>query len=258
MHHGDFNVGPSSTDELERLIAKKRDTGVYLSVLGFGTGNTKDNKMETLADKGNGNYAYIDTLSEAQKVLVSEAASTLFTVAKDVKLQIEFNPRAVQEYRLIGYDNRMLNPEDFNNDRKDAGDMGAGHCVTAFYELALVGSGAGSVDDLVFQSNNKKAAVKPEPDWMYVKLRYKQPDASESRLLSVMAGQHNYTTTPDGDFLFASAAAELALLLKDSAYAGDANYSSLIERATMARGTDPNGYRAQFIQLAGLAQKLSR
>ncbi len=255
---GDFNVGPSSLDELERLIERKRETGVFLSVLGFGTGNTKDNKMETLADKGNGNYAYIDTLSEAQKVLVNEAASTLFTVAKDVKLQIEFNPKAVQEYRLVGYDNRMLNAEDFNNDRKDAGEMGAGHCVTAFYELALVGSGAGSVDDLVFQSGDQSAKIKPEKEWMFVKLRYKQPDASDSRLITVMAGEKNYTDTPDNEFLFASAVAEFALLLKDSDYAGDASFGRLIKRAEAARGSDPEGYRAQFIQLAGLAQRLSR
>ncbi len=255
---GDFNVGPSSTDELERLIERKRETGVFLSVLGFGTGNTKDNKMETLADKGNGNYSYIDTLSEAQKVLVNEAASTLFTVAKDVKLQIEFNPKAVKEYRLVGYDNRMLNPEDFNNDRKDAGEMGAGHCVTAFYELALTGTGAGSVDEPVFQSNEKAADAAPPKDWMYVKLRYKQPDAADSQLLTVMAGQGNYTDTPDNDFLFASAVAELALLLKNSDYAGNADFGSLIERAQAARGTDPEGYRAQFIQLAGLARQLSR
>ncbi len=255
---GDFNVGPSSTDELERLIERKRETGVYLSVLGFGTGNTKDNKMETLADKGNGNYSYIDTLSEAQKVLVNEAASTLFTVAKDVKLQIEFNPNAVKEYRLVGYDNRILNPEDFNNDRKDAGEMGAGHRVTAFYELALVGSDAGSVDDLVFQSGNQSVKIKPEKDWMYVKLRYKQPDAANSRLITVMAGEKNYTAMPDNDYLFASAVTELALLLKNSSYAGDASFGSLIERAQSARGSDPEGYRAQFIQLAGLAQQLSR
>ncbi len=255
---GDFNVGPSSLGELERLIERKRSTGVFLSVLGFGTGNTKDNKMETLADKGNGNYSYIDTLSEAQKVLVNEAASTLFTVAKDVKLQIEFNPKAVEEYRLVGYDNRIMNAEDFNNDRKDAGEMGAGHCVTAFYELALVGSGAGSVDDLVFQSGNQASKAKPEKDWMYVKLRYKQPDATSSQLLTVMAGEKNYTAKPDNDFLFASAVAELALLLKNSSYAGDADFSSLIARAQSARGSDPEGYRAQFIQLAGLAKQLSR
>jgi Ca-activated chloride channel family protein len=255
---GDFNVGPSSTGELERLIEKKRDSGVYLSVLGFGTGNTKDNKMETLADKGNGNYAYIDTLMEAQKVLVSEAASTLFTVAKDVKIQIEFNPKAVREYRLVGYDNRMLNPEDFNNDRKDAGEMGAGHCVTAFYEMTLIGSGAGSVDDLVFQDNAKAGAAQPVKDWMYVKLRYKQPDASESRLITTMAGQDHYTNRPDADFQFASAVAEFALLLKNSDYLGNASFDSLIRRAEDARGIDPNGYRAQFVQLAGLARQLGR
>ena len=254
---GDFNVGPSTTDELESLIERKRDTGVFLSVLGFGTGNTKDNKMETLADKGNGNYAYIDTLMEAQKVLVSEAASTLFTVAKDVKLQIEFNPKAVSEYRLIGYDNRILNPEDFNNDRKDAGEVGAGHCVTAFYELVLVGSGAGSVDQPVFADSNE-SAKQPADDWMYVKLRYKQPDSDTSQLITKMAGRANYTATPDNDFLFASAVSEFALLLKDSDYAGDADYNSLISRAESARGADPDGYRAQFVQLAGLARQLSR
>ena len=254
---GDFNVGPSSTDELENLIEKKRDTGVYLSVMGFGTGNTKDNKMETLADKGNGNYAYIDTLMEAQKVLVNEAASTLFTVAKDVKLQIEFNPKAVSEYRLIGYDNRILNSEDFNNDRKDAGEVGAGHCITAFYELVLVGSGTGSVDKPVF-ADNSESAVEPADDWMYVKLRYKQPDSNESQLITQMAGKANYTMTPDNDFLFASAVTEFSLLLKESAYAGKANYDSLISRATAARGADPDGYRAQFLQLAALARQLSR
>ncbi len=255
---GDFNVGPSTTGELERLIENKRDAGVCLSVLGFGTGNTKDNKMETLADKGNGNYAYIDTLMEAQKVLVCEAASTLFTVAKDVKIQIEFNPKAVREYRLVGYDNRMLNPEDFNNDRKDAGDMGAGHCVTAFYELTLIGSGAGSVDDLVFQDNTKAAASALPVDWMFVKLRYKKPDAAESRLITLMAGQSHYTDRPDADFLFASAVAEFALLLKNSDHLGNASFDSLIRRAEAARGTDPNGYRAQFVQLAGLARQLGR
>jgi Ca-activated chloride channel family protein len=253
---GDFNVGPSSTDELERLIEKKRVTGVYLSVMGFGTGNTKDNKMETLADKGNGNYAYIDTLMEAQKVLVNEAASTLFTVAKDVKLQIEFNPKAVSEYRLIGYDNRILNAEDFNNDRKDAGEVGAGHCVTAFYELVLVGSGTGGVDQPVFADNNE--AVKPADDWMYVKLRYKQPDSDTSQLITKMAGKANYTATPDNDFLFASAVAEFSLLLKNSEYAGSANFDSLISRATTARGADPDGYRSQFLQLASLARQLSQ
>ena len=187
---GDFNVGPSSMDDLEDLIEEKRDSGVFLSVLGFGTGNTKDNKMETLADKGNGNYAYIDSLMEAKKVLVSEMTSTLYTVAKDVKIQIEFNPNAVSEYRLVGYDNRLMAAEDFNDDRKDAGEMGAGHTVTAFYEIILIGSGlsSGNIDDLVFQNSDTRSAdTAPEDDWMYVKARYKLPDADTSQKITLWA-----------------------------------------------------------------------
>ncbi len=257
---GDFNVGLSTTDELEDLIEQKRKSGVFLSVLGFGQGNIKDNKMETLADKGNGNYAYIDSLIEAQKVLVNEMSSTLFTIAKDVKIQVEFNPDAVLEYRLVGYDNRMLNPEDFNNDKKDAGEMGAGHTVTAFYELILVGSqGSGDIDDLVFQDNPKpKDSVKIADDWLYVKARYKEPEQDVSQLLTVMAGKKDYTSSPDSDFVFASAVAEFAMLLKDSDYAQDASFPDLIKRAKNSKGWDENGYRAQFIQLAELANLISR
>ncbi len=259
---GDFNVGPSSTEELEALIEQKRSSGVFLSVLGFGTGNTKDNLMETLADKGNGNYAYIDSLMEAKKVLVNEVSSTLYTVAKDVKIQVEFNPEAVKEYRLVGYDNRILSAEDFNNDKKDAGEMGAGHCVTAFYEIIPVGSDdtSAAVDDLVFQNNAKPvfADKKPAADWMFVKLRYKQPDGNESKLITAIAGKKNYTAQPDKDFLFASAVAEFGLLLKNSEYSGKANFMSLIERARASRGTDEDGYRAQFIQLAELAHTFFR
>lgn len=257
---GDFNVGPSSMDELERLIERKRQSGVFLSVLGFGDGNIKDNKMETLADKGNGNYAYIDSLMEAKKVLVSEMSSTLYTVAKDVKVQVEFNPKAVKEYRLVGYDNRRLNDEDFNDDRKDAGEMGAGHTVTVFYEIILVGSKESSqnIDPLVFQDSSEplSESVKPATDWLYVKARYKYPDAQESQLLTVMAGQQNFTKTPDIDFDFASAVTEFALLLKNSKYMGDADFDALIQRAKNAKDSDADGYRAQFIQLAELAQQL--
>lgn len=257
---GDFNVGPSSMDELERLIEHKRKSGVFLSVLGFGDGNIKDNKMETLADKGNGNYAYIDSLMEAKKVLVSEMSSTLYTVAKDVKVQVEFNPKAVKEYRLVGYDNRRLNDEDFNDDRKDAGEMGAGHTVTVFYEIILVGSKESSqnTDPLVFQDSSEplSESVKPATDWLYVKARYKYPDAQESQLLTVMAGQQNFTKTPDIDFDFASAVTEFALLLKNSKYMGDADFDALIQRAKNAKDSDADGYRAQFIQLAELAQQL--
>lgn len=259
---GDFNVGVSSTDELEKLIERKRKSGVYLSVLGFGDGNIKDNKMETLADKGNGNYAYIDSLLEAKKVLVNEAGGTLFTIAKDVKIQVEFNPDAVKAYRLVGYDNRILNPEDFNNDQKDAGEMGSGHSVTVFYELILQGSDDAEmdIDDLVFQENendDEEHNAADVDDWMYVKLRYKQPDEDESQLLTQMAGKSNYTMTPDDDFKFASAVAEFGLLLKDSEYAGEADYDQLIQRAKAAKGADNEGYRAQFIQLAELAALLT-
>ena len=260
---GDFNVGPSSTDDLERLIEQKRDSGVFLSVLGFGEGNIKDNKMETLADKGNGNYAYIDSLMEAKKVLVSEMSATLYTIAKDVKIQIEFNPEAVSEYRLVGYDNRVMNAEDFNNDKKDAGEMGAGHTVTAFYELILVGSGQNSsnIDDLVFQGNTKTVADipdEPASDWMYVKVRYKQPDENTSQLIDTWAGKNAYTTKPDSDFAFASAVAEFALILKGSEYMGDADMSEVIARAKGAKDADEDGYRAQFVQLAELADQLLR
>jgi len=259
---GDFNVGPSSTEELESLIENKRSSGIYLSVLGFGTGNTKDNKMETLADKGNGNYAYIDSLMEAKKVLVKEISSTLFTVAKDVKVQVEFNPDAIKEYRLIGYDNRIMAAEDFNNDKKDAGEMGAGHCVTAFYELILVNSDDSSqgVDDLVFQDNSKpvSAAKAPADDWLYVKFRYKRPNSETSELMTKMAGIRNYTAIPDNDFVFASAVTEFALVLKHSDYQGGANLRDVIDRAKASRGTDEDGYRAQFIQLAELAYTFFR
>ena len=257
---GDFNVGPSSDEELESLIENKRDSGIFLSVLGFGTGNTKDNHMETLADKGNGNYAYIDSLMEAKKVLVNEASSTLFTVAKDVKVQVEFNPEAVREYRLVGYDNRVLAAEDFNNDKKDAGEMGAGHCVTAFYELVLVDAAEAwnSVDPLVFQDSAKPETKKPASDWLYVKFRYKAPESSESKLLTTMAGISNVTENPDSDYVFASAVAEFALVLKNSEYKSHATLADAIERAKASRGTDEDGYRAQFIQLAELANTLYR
>lgn len=257
---GDFNVGPSSMEELEALIAHKKETGVYLSVLGFGTGNTKDSKMETLADKGNGNYAYIDSLLEAKKVLVNEMTGTLFAMADDVKVQVEFNPDAVSEYRLVGYDNRILNPEDFNDDHKDAGEMGAGHTVTVFYEIILVGGeNLDNIDDLVFQQDDEETpSTEPASNWLYLKVRYKEPGSDQSQLITVYSGTADYTAEPDADFRFASAVAEFALLLKGSEYAGDASFDSLIERARSAKGLDEDGYRAQFVQLAELAQAMLR
>lgn len=257
---GDFNVGVSSTGGLENLIKEKSKSGVFLSVMGFGTGNIKDNKMETLADKGNGNYAYIDSESEAKKVFQKELTSTLYTVAKDVKIQVEFNPKAVKEYRLIGYDNRILNPEDFNDDKKDAGEMGAGHCVTAFYEIILVNSpeNSNNIDDLVFQHDTDTEPKGPEAQWMYVKLRYKHPESDVSKEMSLYAGENNYTKNPDDDFRFASAVAEFSLLLKGSEFAWGASYERLIGRAIASRGRDSDGYRNEFIELAKLAERLSR
>ncbi len=256
---GDFNVGISSTGALEDFIEDKSKSGVYLSVMGFGMGNIKDNKMETLADKGNGNYAYIDSESEAEKVFQDELKSTLYTVAKDVKLQVEFNPKAVKEYRLLGYDNRMLNPEDFNNERKDAGEMGAGSCVTAFYEIILVSSPENSsgIDDLVFAHNGDTEFNDPESQWMYVKLKYKRPDSSVSKEMTIFAGEADYTRNPDKDFRFASAVAEFALLLKGSDFAEEASFEDLIRRAIDSRGSDKGGYRDEFIDLARLAERLS-
>lgn len=255
---GDFNVGPSNTIELQRLIEDKRKTGVFLSVLGFGSGNYKDEQMETLADKGNGNYFYIDSIREAYKALVEERASTLYTIAKDVKIQVEFNPEVIAEYRLVGYDNRRLDAEDFNDDQKDAGEMGTGHRVTVFYELITHASGNQSkdIDDLVFQKNQEQPdTADPQiEDWLYVKVRYKHPDQDDSQRLTLMAGADHWTDNPDRDFRFASAVVEFALLLKDSQYAGDASYTALIQRAKDAKGTDDSGYRAEFIRLAETAK----
>jgi Ca-activated chloride channel family protein len=190
-------------------------------------------------------------------VLVKELMSTLYTVAKDVKVQVEFNPEAVKEYRLIGYDNRILNPEDFNDDKKDAGEMGAGHCVTAFYELILVNSpeNSSNIDDLVFQSSDTEK-IEPASEWMYVKMRYKHPENDVSKLISVMAGVNNYTINPDDDFKFASAVVEFAMLLKGSEFSGGANFDRLIGRAIASRGRDEDGYRNEFVELAMEAKSL--
>ncbi|WBW98402.1 vWA domain-containing protein [Oceanirhabdus sp. W0125-5] len=251
---GDFNVGISSERELEKFIEEKRNQGIFLSVLGFGTGNIKDSKMEILADKGNGNYAYIDSIMEAKKVLVNEMGSTLYTVAKDVKLQVEFNPAKVKGYRLIGYDNRRLNNEDFNDDTKDAGDMGAGHTVTAFYEIIPYDSEevVPGVDPLKYQNN-----VNNESDeWLNVKIRYKHPDKNTSELVSRAIGNQNIKRINSIDFDFASAVVELGLILKDSEYKGNVSIDKVINRARQGKGIDMNGYRAEFIKLAELVKEL--
>jgi Ca-activated chloride channel family protein len=252
---GDFNVGISSDGDLVRMIEEKRNSGIYLTVLGFGTGNYKDSKMEKLADKGNGNYAYIDDILEAKKVLVNEMGGTLVTIAKDVKIQIEFNPKHVKGYRLIGYENRMLAKEDFNDDRKDAGELGAGHTVTALYELIPMGADltVPVADSLKYQ----KTQVVDSDELMTVKLRYKNPDEDESRLIKrAVAVNDVYTMTNSGNLAFASAVAEFGMLLRDSQYKGSANFEDVLERAKAFKGADDEGYRAEFIRLVEKAELL--
>ena len=256
---GDFNVGVSSDGELERLIEQKRTEGTYLTILGFGTGNYQDAKMEKLAKRGNGNYAYVDELNEARKVLVREMGATLLTVANDVKLQIEFNPAAVQGYRLIGYEDRLLRDEDFNDDRKDAGDMGAGHQVTALYEVVPVGvTGTVTLRDV-----DSRRYETPAPDargsrdeLLYVKLRYKRPGESQSQLMSkgVSTSAGRGTT----DTRFAAAVAAFGMLLRDSEYKGTTSAAQVLEMARAARGDDDGGYRAAFIELVERWRTLAR
>ena len=252
---GDFNVGASSEGELTRMIEEYRNDGIFLSVLGFGMGNIKDNKMEALADRGNGNYAYIDNALEAKKVLVSQMAGTLHTIAKDVKIQVEFNPAKVKAYRLIGYENRILADRDFNDDRKDAGDMGSGHSVTALYEIIPAGAPDESpaVDPLVYQQTQNV----PSEDWLQIKVRYKEPRADTSRLLTfqVQDGKHTPTISSD-NFRFAAAVAEYGMILRNSEFKGQSSYAQALTLAHGARGNDVNGYRAEFIKLMELSQIL--
>ena len=256
---GDFNVGVSSSAALERMIEKKREEGVYLTVLGFGGGNLKDSRMETLADKGNGNYAYIDGILEARKVLVSEMGGTLVTIAKDVKLQLEFNPGQVKGYRLIGYENRALAAQDFNDDKKDAGELGAGHRVTAFYEIIPAGAddAVPGVDPLSYQ-RQRESALSASKDWCTVKLRYKRPQEETSRLLSQrVAGEPLSLQETSPDFRFATAVVELGMLLRDSPHKGRATYEGVTARAERFIGEDPEGYRAEFVALAKAAEAIT-
>ncbi len=257
---GDFNVGASSDGELQRIIEKEREKGIALSVLGFGMGNYKDNKLELLADKGNGNYAYIDNFEEARRTFVTEFGGTLFTIAKDVKLQIEFNPKYVQAYRLVGYENRLLQNEDFNNDRKDAGDMGAGHTVTALYEIIPSGaknSNVNWVDPLKYQ---QRAAISNDGnEVLTVKLRYKQPADSHSKLLSkVLNYQVQTLSQAPVDFRMCAAVAAFGQLLRNSAHKGQASYEQVLALARNAKGEDPEGYRSEFIQLVKKAALLQQ
>ncbi|HEU4828958.1 MAG TPA: von Willebrand factor type A domain-containing protein [Gemmatimonadales bacterium] len=258
---GDFNVGVSSTSELIRLIEEKRAEGTYLTVLGFGTGNYKDGRMEQLADKGNGNYAYIDNVMEANKVFGTELTSTLFTIARDVKLQIEFNPAIVRGYRLIGYENRLLAREDFNDDTKDAGELGAGHTVTALYEIIPVGAESdaslGSVDPLRYQQEDH-GRVEPSHrgEWLTVKLRYKPLDSDRSRLLSHTVRERDSRAEVAGDFAFAAAVASFGMVLRDSEFRGSASFGQALRLARAGRGADEHGYRAEFIRLIETAQSI--
>jgi Ca-activated chloride channel family protein len=255
---GDFNVGVSSDGELVRLIEDRRKTGVFLTVLGFGMGNLKDSKMEQLADHGNGNYAYIDNLLEAKKTLVHEMGGTLFAVAKDVKIQVEFNPARVRAYRLIGYENRLLAAEDFTDDAKDAGEMGAGHSVTALYEIVPVGVQTDVKirvpDSLRYQSQHVPTGG-TGTELGFVKVRYKQPDGDRSRLLTYPVSTEA-SRSPSTDFRFQAAVAELGLLLKGSAYRGSATFADVIAAARASQGDDSEGYRTEFVRLAQAAQSI--
>lgn len=258
---GDFNIGPSSDDDLVRLIEKERRSGVFLSVLGYGMGNYKDNKMQQLADKGNGNHSYIDNINEAKKVLVQEFGSTLFTIAKDVKIQIEFNPQKVVAYRLIGYENRMLASEDFNDDQKDAGELGSGHTVTALYEVIPAGvkdEFTKSVDALKYQSTRAIKSDNPE-EIMTVKLRYKKPDEDVSKLIVKTVSDENKQLASSSDnFRFSAAVAEFGLLLRNSEFKKNSNYQQVISLAKSAKGKDENGYRSEFINLVTSTTSLAK
>ena len=246
---GDFNVGVSSTSEMERLVEKERENGIFMTVLGFGMGNLKDDKMETIADKGNGNYAYIDNIQEARKVFITEFGGTLFTIAKDVKFQLEFNPEHVKSYRLVGYENRLLNDEDFNDDTKDAGEMGAGHTVTALYEIVPVGADyeSPSVDPLKYQTS-KTISGKTSNELLTIKLRYKEPKGKKSKLMVLPVRNKLQSKTSD-NFRFSAAVASFGMLLRNSEFMGETTVDSVLQLARDSKGNDEEGYRSEFIQL---------
>ncbi len=251
---GDFNVGESSNGGMERLVEDKRELGVFMTVLGFGMGNVKDDKMELIADKGNGNYYYIDNLQEARKVLVREFGGTLFTIAKDVKFQIEFNPAKVKSYRLIGYENRLLNAEDFNDDTKDAGEMGAGHNVTALYELIPAGSGEEipSIDPLKYQvsRSNESREIDLSDEYLTIKIRYKKPDGNTSMLFEKpVRGYINDLADESDNLKFAAAVTEFGMILRNSEFKGNATLGSAADLAKSSRGSDEDGYRSELIRL---------
>jgi Ca-activated chloride channel homolog len=251
---GDFNVGVASRGALKRLIEEKRETGIFLTVLGFGSGNLKDSSMEQIADTGNGNYAYIDTLMEAKKVLVEEAGGTLVTVAKDVKLQLEFNPLKVKSYRLVGYENRRLADQDFDNDKKDAGEMGAGHTVTALYEIV---PGKSGMTDLRYQGGRQTTDAAHSGELALVKVRYKAPDGQTSRLKTFAVNDLAIPFNKGSENLrFAASVASVGMLLRDSEFKGDSSYDGALEWAKSAMGEDDGGYRREFVKLVELVRVL--
>lgn len=254
---GDFNVDVSSETELQKLIEEKREKGIYLSVIGFGEGNIKDNKMELLADKGNGNYNYIDNFMEARKVLVSQFSGTLYTIAKDVKIQIEFNPAKVKEYRLIGYENRILNAEDFNDDKKDAGELGAGHCVTALYEIVPVGrtENITNVDELTYS----KTTVTNVSEIATVKFRYKgvkQTDTTSTLISKVVEDKPESTNLYSDNFKLAASVAVFGMLLRDSKFKGDYTYDEALQLVSNIKENDGEGYVGGLIQMIKTAKEL--
>lgn len=254
---GDFNVGITNRDDLLEVVKKKAESDIFLTVLGFGMGNYKDGMLETLADKGNGNYGYIDTLNEARKVLVEQISGTLVTIAKDVKIQVEFNPLKVEGYRLIGYENRLLNDEDFKDDKKDAGEIGAGHTVTALYELVPAGQSLPGMDELKYQKPVDMEPRGNSKETMTVKIRYKKPDGKKSIPMEVPVTDKGLTfkKTSD-DFKFASAVALFGMQLKDMSFTGDTNFNTVLKLAEAGKGKDPFGYRHEFIQIVKNAEAL--
>ena len=256
---GDFNVGVTSPGELVQLIEDKARSGVFLTVLGFGMGNYKDSTVEMLADKGNGNYAYIDTIAEGRKVLADQMSGTLVTIAKDVKIQVEFNPAQASAYRLVGYENRLLNKEDFNNDQKDAGDIGAGHTVTALYEVVPVGVSLDvpGVDPLRYQKPTQLSNAAHTEELLTLKLRYKEPEGETSKLMTAaVTDTHRRYAQASDDFKFASAVAAFGMVLRDSPYKGTASFDSVWELAREGQGRDAEGYREEFVKLVELTKAI--
>jgi Ca-activated chloride channel family protein len=259
---GDFNVGVSSEKGLESLIEEKRKTGIYLTVLGYGMGNYKDSKLQILSQKGNGNHAYIDNIQEANRVLVQEFGSTMYAVAKDVKMQVEFNPAYVNAYRLVGYESRLLNDEDFNDDTKDAGELGAGHTVTVLYEIIPAGvkNPYNNIDKLKYQKHSSEISEQglSNNEMMTVKLRYKPLDSESSVKTEIPVMTDDKNKAPSNDFMFASAVAMFGQLLRNSDFKGSATYADVIALARKGLGEDKQGYRHEFVRLAEAMKQLDK